>query len=171
MNVQAQFYIQFSSPVGLLTVVRGPLGICKIIWQDEQEGLTQVENLATHNPTDLLLCQARSQIKEYFLGTRTTFDLPLAPEGTEFQKKTWLTLAKIPYGKTISYGQQAALLGDVKKARAVGAANGKNPLSIVVPCHRVVGANGALTGFAGGLEAKKLLLDLEKKCLANLMHS
>ena len=103
------------------------------------------------------------QLDGYFAGTRHEFDVPLDPEGTEFQQSVWQVLRTIPYGETMSYGEQAIVLGDPNKARAVGTANGRNPLSIVVPCHRVIGANGSLTGFAGGMKAKKFLLDLEKK--------
>ena len=98
---------------------------------------------------------------EYFSKKRTSFDLPLDPEGTEFQKKTWEILSKIPYGQTISYSEQAKLIGDVKKTRAVGMANSKNPLAIAIPCHRVIGKNGTLTGYAGGINKKKFLLNLE----------
>ena len=103
------------------------------------------------------------QLDGYFAGTRHEFDVPLDPEGTEFQQSVWQVLRTIPYGETMSYGEQAIVLGDPNKARAVGTANGRNPISIVVPCHRVIGANGSLTGFAGGMKAKKFLLDLEKK--------
>ena len=103
------------------------------------------------------------QLDEYFAGTRHEFDVPLDVVGTEFQYSVWQVLQSIPYGETMSYGEQATVLGDPNKARAVGTANGRNPSSIVVPCHRVIGANGSLTGFAGGMKAKKFLLDLEKK--------
>jgi methylated-DNA-[protein]-cysteine S-methyltransferase len=103
------------------------------------------------------------QLDEYFAGTRHEFDVPLDAVGTEFQQSVWQVLRSIPYGETMSYGEQATVLGDPNKARAVGTANGRNPISIVVPCHRVIGANGSLTGFAGGMKAKKFLLDLEKK--------
>lgn len=110
-----------------------------------------------------MLDRAERQLAEYFLGDRREFDLPLEPEGTEFQLSVWQVLRTIPYGETISYGEQARRLGDAKKARAVGGANGKNPLSIVVPCHRVIGASGALTGFGGGVDVKETLLRLEKE--------
>lgn len=104
---------------------------------------------------------AVAQLAEYFAGQRTTFDLELAPRGNAFQQKVWAQLAQIPYGETRSYGQLALILGDAGLARAVGAANGQNPVSIIVPCHRVVGADGRLTGYAGGLERKAFLLELE----------
>jgi methylated-DNA-[protein]-cysteine S-methyltransferase len=102
------------------------------------------------------------QLQEYFAGNRRDFDLPLDPVGTEFQQQVWHVLRTIPYGETISYGEQARRLGDVNKSRAVGAANGRNPISIIVPCHRVVGSTGKLTGFAGGLDTKAWLLQHER---------
>jgi len=105
--------------------------------------------------------EIKKQLGEYFRGKRKKFDLKLAPEGTPFQLAAWRQLRSIPYGGTISYGEQAKRLGNPRASRAVGAANGKNPISIIVPCHRVIGANGRLTGFGGGLNKKKKLLDLE----------
>jgi methylated-DNA-[protein]-cysteine S-methyltransferase len=103
------------------------------------------------------------QLREYFSGRRTEFDLPLAPEGTDFQRRVWRQLQGIPYGKTISYGELAKRVGNPKASRAVGGANGCNPLPIVIPCHRVIGANGKLTGFGGGLPIKQALLELESR--------
>lgn len=108
-----------------------------------------------------MLDRAERQLMEYFDGTRTTFDLPLEPSGTEFQLRVWELLRRIPYGVTTSYGVLARKLGDPQKSRAVGAANGANPIPIIVPCHRVVGSNGELTGFGGGLERKRWLLEHE----------
>jgi methylated-DNA-[protein]-cysteine S-methyltransferase len=102
------------------------------------------------------------QLREYFLGKRTDFDLPLEPQGTAFQRGVWKRLEEIPYGETISYGELAKRVGNPKASRAVGAANGQNPIPIVIPCHRVIGANGKLTGFGGGLPTKEKLLNLEK---------
>ena len=104
-----------------------------------------------------MIAEATRQLDEYFAGERTTFDVPLDPEGTDFQQAVWQVLRAIPYGETISYGEQARRLGDPRKARAVGAANGRNPISIIVPCHRVIGASGDLTGYAGGLDVKRSL--------------
>lgn len=109
--------------------------------------------------------QAMKQLREYFAGKRADFDLPLAPEGTEFQRTVWRNLQDIPYGETISYGELAKRVGNPKASRAVGAANGQNPIPIVIPCHRVIGANGKLTGFGGGLPTKEVLLGLEAKQL------
>ncbi len=110
-----------------------------------------------------VLDQAVAQLEEYFAGTRREFNLRLDPGGTPFQQSAWMVLRSIPYGRTMTYGEQARRLGDPNKARAVGAANGKNPLSIVVPCHRVIGSTGHLTGFGGGLVAKSWLLDHERQ--------
>jgi len=109
-----------------------------------------------------LLKKAAQQLNEYLAGERTSFDLPLQTEGTPFERSCWEALQKIPYGETRSYGQQAAMLGSPKACRAVGRANGLNPISIFIPCHRVIGSDGSLTGFAGGLEMKKRLLNHEK---------
>jgi methylated-DNA-[protein]-cysteine S-methyltransferase len=117
---------------------------------------------------DESFADARRQLAQYFAGARTEFDLPLAPRGNDFQQAVWRLLTTIPYGRTRSYGQLAAQLGDPGLARAVGAANGRNPISIVVPCHRVVGHDGSLTGYAGGLARKAFLLDLERPAAARL---
>lgn len=113
-----------------------------------------------------LLKEASRQLAEYFAGKRRVFNLPLLAEGTPFERKCWEVLQIIPYGETRSYGQQAVLLGNPKACRAVGGANSRNPIPIFIPCHRVIGANGSLTGFGGGLETKKFLLALEKDVLA-----
>lgn len=112
-----------------------------------------------------LIKKAHNQIEEYFNGTRKSFDLPLAPKGTEFQKKVWKALLNIPYGYTCSYKDIAISIGNEKACRAVGNANNKNPILIIIPCHRVIGANGDLVGYGSGLELKKRLLDLEKNNL------
>jgi methylated-DNA-[protein]-cysteine S-methyltransferase len=115
-----------------------------------------------------VLASTRRQLAEYFAGLRRIFDLPLAPEGTTFQREVWQALAAIPYGQTLSYQQLAARFGRPAAMRAVGAANGRNPLPIVLPCHRVIGADGALTGFGGGLPVKRFLLELEGALPAGL---
>lgn len=119
-----------------------------------------VPRIVTHE-TPLLL-EGKRQLTEYFAGKRKEFDLPLNAEGTEFRKKVWQTLTKIPYGETITYGELARRVGNPRAARAVGGANHHNPISILIPCHRVVGADGSLTGYGGGLELKKALLALEQ---------
>lgn len=156
--------ITMDSPVGELRIIAGERGLRAILW-----GAEDAARIASIDESDLveertpLLDRAVAQLQEYFAGTRREFDLPLDPLGTPFQQSAWLVLRTIPYGKTISYGQQALQLGDPNKARAVGAANGKNPLSIVVPCHRVIGSGGQLTGFAAGLDVKSWLLDHERQ--------
>jgi methylated-DNA-[protein]-cysteine S-methyltransferase len=110
-----------------------------------------------------VLDEAERQLGEYFVGERTAFELPLAPSGTDFQLRVWEALRDIPYAETINYGQLALRIGNIKASRAVGLANGRNPISIVVPCHRVIGANGSLTGYGGGLDRKRTLLDLERR--------
>ena len=110
--------------------------------------------------------EVRQQLDQYFAGQRQQFDLPLAPQGTEFQQRVWAALQEIPFGETWSYGQLARHIGKPKASRAVGAANGLNPIPVIIPCHRVIGASGKLTGFGGGLDAKRYLLNLESESLA-----
>jgi len=151
------------SPVGELRLIAGENGLRAILWgAEDAERIASIDDELVEGTTPVL-DEAISQLQEYFAGTRREFDLPLDPAGTEFQQSAWMVLRTIPYGQTISYGQQAEQLGDPNKARAVGAANGKNPLSIVVPCHRVVGSNGHLTGFAAGIDVKSWLLDHERQ--------
>ncbi|MEH6679672.1 MAG: methylated-DNA--[protein]-cysteine S-methyltransferase [Sediminicola sp.] len=143
--------------------VQTPLGTAQLT--GDREGLSSISVLdAAVLPTDILpkvLEDAAYQLREYFDGRRQTFSLSLNPEGTEFQKKVWKELLTIPFGKTVSYMDLSKKLGDPKAIRAVAAANGKNPLWIVVPCHRVIGSDGSLTGYAGGLMRKQWLLDHE----------
>lgn len=148
------------TPVGLLRLVASEKGIAAILWEKDSPQRASLRGLQESSDHPLLL-QLEKQLQEYFDKKRTRFDLPLDPQGTEFQKKVWLALRKIPYGETKSYVQIAQALGKPSASRAVGAANSRNPLSIVVPCHRVIGANGKLTGFAGGLDNKSFLLKLE----------
>jgi methylated-DNA-[protein]-cysteine S-methyltransferase len=144
-------------------LVADDVAVHALLWQG-QEPDASVESVDEHRRDDhRVLADAARQLDEYFAGERTAFDLPLAPCGTTFQLAAWEVLRSIPYGHSISYGEQAARLGDRRKARAVGAANGKNPIPVIVPCHRVRGANGHLTGFAGGLELKAWLLDHEQR--------
>jgi len=152
-------YTQLDTPIGRLTIVAEDAGLRRIQWDGEEpmEG-------ADEGRTELLDRAAR-QLDEYFAGTRRGFDLPLALVGTPFRRKVWLELGAIPYGTTISYGEQARRLGRPGAARAVGAANGANPVPIVLPCHRVIGASGSLTGFGGGLDIKRALLELEARNL------
>lgn len=126
-------------------------------------GLYMDSNIEENEKETELLQEAYQQLKEYFSGNRKTFDLPIHLEGTEFQKKVWAALQTIPYGETRTYGEIAEQIGNHKASRAVGGANHNNPIMIIVPCHRVIGANGSLVGFGGGLDMKKYLLELEKR--------
>jgi methylated-DNA-[protein]-cysteine S-methyltransferase len=152
-----------ASPVGDLTLIAGPRGLRAVLWPNELAEPATFPLAAGGDPAAAtMLSVAVLQLEQYFAGDRREFDVPLDPVGTDFQLSAWLQLRRIPYGCTISYGEQARRLGDVNKSRAVGAANGRNPISIIVPCHRVVGSNGALTGFAAGLDAKAWLLHHEQ---------
>lgn len=157
------------SPVGELTLIASPRGLRAVLWPRE---LAEPEAIASAEDGDpaaaAILRDAVAQLREYFAGERHEFALPLDPLGTPFQQSAWMELRRIPFGETISYGEQARRLGDPNKSRAVGAANGRNPISIIVPCHRVVGANGSLTGFAAGVEAKAWLLRHEQGTLTLL---
>ena len=156
--------VTMDTPVGELRLIAGERGLRAILWGAEDAArIASIDEADVVDGPNAVLDQAVSQLEEYFDGTRREFDLPLDPQGTPFQQSVWMVLRTIPYGRTISYGQQAGQLGDPNKARAVGAANGKNPLSIVVPCHRVIGAGGQLTGFAAGLDVKSWLLDHERQ--------
>ena len=153
----------YESPVGTLTLVAGDEGLRAVIWPD---GRLDRVGLAgeTLTPGDAPVLDATAaQLDEYFAGTRTTFDLPLDLHGTPFQLAAWQALAEIPYGETRTYGEQADRIGRPTAVRAIGAANGRNPVSIVLPCHRVIGSNGSLVGFGGGLEVKAALLELERE--------
>ncbi|MBD9440147.1 methylated-DNA--[protein]-cysteine S-methyltransferase [Pseudomonas sp. PDM04] len=149
-----------ASPVGELTLVANGSRLAAILWENDKPNRIRlgVMNEAADHP---ILVNARQQLTEYFAGSRHRFDLELEFTGTDFQKKVWQALLTIPFGETRSYSQIAEQIGHPSAVRAVGAANGRNPISIIAPCHRVIGASGKLTGFAGGLEAKQLLLTLE----------
>ncbi|MBO5208192.1 MAG: methylated-DNA--[protein]-cysteine S-methyltransferase [Lachnospiraceae bacterium] len=132
--------------------------------KDAREGAQAISGIVdTTQQESSLLQEAKKQLQEYFAGERKVFDLPVKPQGTPFQQKVWSALRTIPYGETCSYGEIAAKIGNPKAARAVGGANNKNPILIVIPCHRVIGANGAMVGFGCGLPVKEYLLLLEKK--------
>lgn len=148
------------SPVGTLTLIASGDKLCAILWENERLNRVRIGPLQEdiHSP---LLQETERQLQQYFAGEREHFDLPLDFVGTEFQQKVWQALLTIPFGETRSYSQIAEQIGSPKAVRAVGAAVGRNPLSVVVPCHRVVGTDGSLTGYAGGLDRKKSLLNLE----------
>ena len=149
-----QYQTSFSSPLGFLILKSEGQSVT---------GITFSDNDIQEQSSCELLENCKEQLQNYFLGKTTSFDLPLSPEGTEFQQKVWAELLRIPYGETITYMELAVRLGDPKCIRAAGTANGKNPIAIVIPCHRVIGAGNKLTGYAGGIWRKKLLLELEMK--------
>ena len=145
----------YDTPVGKLCIGEEDDSITRVTWSKVPQEYIQEE-------TELIL-SCKIQLEEYFAGNRKQFDLPLAPKGTDFQKRVWKALTDIPYGETRTYGKIAAAVGSPKAARAVGMANNKNPIGIIVPCHRVVGADGKLVGYAGGMEKKEWLLNLEQE--------
>jgi methylated-DNA-[protein]-cysteine S-methyltransferase len=153
-------YKFLDSPVGQLKLVASARGLVAILWENDDPRRVRLEELV-EEPSHPVLIQTETQLKEYFSGKRSTFSIPLDMRGTPFQKQVWEALLGIPFGDTRTYGDIARRLGNPAATRAVGAANDRNPISIVVPCHRVIGASGKLTGFAGGLVAKVHLLDLE----------
>ena len=149
-----------ASPVGKLMLVASESGLAAILWENDDPDRVRLGSIIEGRGHPVLIAAER-QLAEYFAGERKRFDLPLDFNGTEFQKQVWSALLTIPFGETRSYAEIARMIGRPAACRAVGAANGKNPISIVAPCHRVIGANGTLTGFAGGLKAKDYLLQLE----------
>jgi methylated-DNA-[protein]-cysteine S-methyltransferase len=156
------YYDELSSPLGQLLLAATDSGMHGIYFEEHRH--FKGKDGWLHNPAHPVLLQAGRQLQEFFAGTRSDFDLPLDLQGTPFQRSVWQQLLAIPYGVTTSYAQHAQNVGRPKATRAVGAAIGRNPLSIVVPCHRVVGSNGAHTGYAGGLERKRALLEFEAQC-------
>lgn len=148
----------YQTPIGKIGLADNGTEITNLYFNKEYP-----EDNIKINETELLK-EASSQLLEYFSGKRTNFNLPLSPDGTSFQKKVWNKLLEIPFGKTESYGEIAKAIGNPKAARAIGLANNRNPIPIFIPCHRVIGANGSLVGYGGGLEIKKFLLTLEKGC-------
>lgn len=157
-------YLHLPSPVGNLNLIANDNSLLAILWENEKLNRVKLkgsEGMAADKKHPLL--QATSiQLSDYFLKKRTTFDIPMDFSGTSFQENVWAALCDIPYGQTVSYAYIAKKIGRPKAVRAVGTAIGKNPLSIVVPCHRVIGSDGSLTGFAGGLTTKETLLQLER---------
>lgn len=147
------FIDYMESPLGTIELKASSQGIVHVIFCGDQRHKVNANDITK---------KGKQQLKEYFAGERKEFDLPLDPKGTDFQKKVWRSLVDIPFGKTLSYGDIAQKLNNVNAVRAVGGANGRNPISIIVPCHRVIGSNGALTGYAGGVERKLWLLKHEE---------
>ena len=153
-------YKLIPSPIGKLKLVASDEGLVAILWENERPRRVRLADLV-ENPAHPMLLRTEKELNEYFSHKRKAFTVPLDMRGTYFQKQVWEALLGIPFGETRTYGQLANQLGNPKATRAVGAANGRNPIAIIVPCHRVIGFSGKLTGFAGGLDAKDHLLKLE----------
>lgn len=150
-----------STPIGELLLVSDGSGLVALRFDDARRG-----DPTPGGERDPVIRAAAAQLRGYFAGERTTFDLPLRPAGTPFEQRVWDALRRIPYGETTTYGVIAGRIGEPGAARAVGRANGRNPIPVIVPCHRVIGADGSLTGFGGGLACKRALLDLERGALS-----
>jgi methylated-DNA-[protein]-cysteine S-methyltransferase len=164
MNTNTIRFTEMESPIGLLRLRGTKHGLTGLFMENHRHGPESADQVGWQRD-DALFEEARAELAEYFAGRRTTFDIAIdrdALGGTAFQRRVWLELEKIPYGVTISYGELAKRLGNPDAVRAVGLANGRNPISIIVPCHRVIGSNGTLTGYGGGLERKRWLLELER---------
>ena len=158
MNTKT-YFTEFASPVGTLQIFGTDAALTGVFMENHRhQSLGTRDAVRDSKP----LCEARRQLEEYFAGARRTFSIPLDADGTEFQQCVWQALRGIPYGMAVSFGELARRIGNPRAVRAVGLANGRNPLSIIVPCHRVIGADGSLTGYGGGLERKRFLLTLEK---------
>ena len=151
----------FVSPVGILRLVASPFGLAAVLWENDDPKRVRI-GPTSEDATDAILIEAKRQLKAYFAGDLKVFTLRLDFRGTDFQKSVWQALLTIPFGETRSYSDIARQIAKPKASRAVGAANGRNPISIIAPCHRVTGSNGALTGFAGGIATKEYLLRLER---------
>ena len=152
----------FPTPLGPMHAFASEQGLRAIVFDGSDPAANGVTGGVVEAPDHVVLCACAAQLAEYFAGRRRDFDLPLDPVGTPFQQAAWRALREIPFGETRSYGEQAAAIGRPTAVRAIGAANGRNPLTIVVPCHRVIGSSGQLTGFASGLDNKRALLELER---------
>jgi len=150
------------TPIGHLTIIASAEGITHILFDGREPADAGLDETIPAVVDNAMLNRAATQLIEYFDGTRHEFDLPLDPSGTEFQVQAWLALADIPYGDTTTYASQAEAIGRPNAVRAVGSANGANPIPIVLPCHRVIGSDGSLTGYAGGIDVKRRLLEMER---------
>ena len=155
-------YMYMESPVGALKLVAHDQALVAVMWDNEDHKRVRLAELIENIQHPMLL-KVKQQLEQYFAGQRQQFNLPLDFQGTDFQQRVWRALLTIPYGETRSYKDIALQIGNEKAVRAVGAANGRNPISIIAPCHRVIGSGGALVGFAGGLDKKQILLSLEQE--------
>lgn len=155
-------HVVVNTPIGPLTLVASAVALREVRFPN---GTRVGPADGPESPDHPVLANAAAQLAEYFAGARVEFDVPLEPQGSDFQRSAWHGLTTIPYGETVSYGEQARRLGHDGKARAIGAANGKNPIPVILPCHRVIGSNGSLTGFGGGLASKAWLLHHERQVL------
>ncbi len=160
-------YDEMDSPVGKLTIVATESAVHAVLWDLDRKDLKCDQNITRleRSSHQHLVLRCKNQLSEYFSGKRKVFDIPYELNGTDFQIAAWKELVNIPYARTLTYAEQAMCLGDKNKARAVGSANGLNPISIIVPCHRVIGSSGKLCGFAGGLTTKAQLLHFERNTL------
>jgi methylated-DNA-[protein]-cysteine S-methyltransferase len=165
LHPPVRYYQTISSPVGPLRLIASEKGLCAVLFNGGRAQAVPQPGMLEQSHDHPILQRTQKQLAEYFARTRKEFDLPLDIKGTVFQIKAWRVLQSIPYGKTISYAQQAKQLGDVKKARAVGMANGRNQLTIIIPCHRVIGSSGKLMGFTGGMQIKEFLIEHEQQGL------
>ena len=160
--------VTLDSPVGALALVASDDALCLLSWDgDRSASVDALVAGSARRPDHPLLAQTAEELDEYFAGSRREFEVAVHAPGTAFQQAAWRALCTIPYGETISYGEQARRVGNPRAVRAVGGANGRNPVGIIVPCHRVIGANGSLTGFGGGMEAKAWLLEHERRIAAH----
>jgi methylated-DNA-[protein]-cysteine S-methyltransferase len=166
--MMVQVFKTIESPVGQLKLVASDAGLIAILWENDDPKRVRLGDLIEDEAHPILI-KAERQLGDYFAGKLRAFDLPLDFRGTDFQKSVWVALLAIPFGETRSYAEIARAIGRPTAFRAVGAANGRNPISIVAPCHRVIGTNGALTGFAGGLKAKEVLLGIEGRHIGILI--
>ncbi len=165
------YFKNLETPLGTMIACAGESGICMLEYADRKSLTSELKEISLHFGAELVLGESpyfsilEQQLQEYFEGERTVFSVPLSPVGTDFQKKVWEVLIQIPYGTTTSYREQAIILGNPKAVRAVANANGMNKISILIPCHRIIGSNGTLTGYGGGIWRKQKLLEVEKSIL------
>ncbi len=169
-EIQGKIIVPYHSPLGTLSIIADDEGLRALLLPGEMENLPKGDSGGSGSKAEAkikpisqsVIDATKEQLTQYFKGERKVFDLPLAPKGTELQKKVWAALLEIPYGETRSYGDIAEAVGNPKGARAVGMANNRNPIAIIIPCHRVIGKDGSMVGYGGGIPAKEKLLELEK---------